>query len=120
MTGREYIDGSYITELGYLEAEKEVIRQVLHRFELNNNRYTMGWFIDEPIYPLNAELYDEFCDETHGEIDIYEEDVICWAIRYINIHSTEYRIDYKWENDCDTEVYYLRGLTEDEKEELGL
>lgn len=116
MTGREYIDGNFINELGYLEAEQDVIRQVIDRFQINNNRYTMGWFIDEPIYPANAELYDEFVDE----IDFYEEDLIGWAVRYINNHSTEHRIDTKWEDDCDTEVYYLRPITEDEREEVGM
>lgn len=116
MTGREYIEDNYIKEIGYLEAERQVIEQVIKRLEINNNRYTMGWFIDEPIYPANAEFYDEFVDE----IDFYEEDLIGWAIRYINNNSTEYRIDTKWEDEADTEVYYLRNLTADEKEELGL
>ena len=115
MTGREYIDGNYIDELGYSEAEQGVIELVMDRFEMNNNRYTMGWFIDEPIYPANAELFDDFCDE----IDFNIEELISWAIRYINGNNREYRIDTKWEDDCDTEVYYLRPRTEQEKEDFG-
>ena len=117
MTGREYIEDSYIQELGYLEAQESVKNQVIERLKLNSGRYTYGWFIDEPIYPANADLYDEFVDETG---DLYEEDLISWAVRVINGHSTEYRIDTGWEDDCDSEVLYLRSLTEDEKAELGL
>lgn len=120
MTGREYIEGNYIKELGYIEAQEAVREAVIRRLQMNDNRYTYGWFIDEPIYPANADFYDEFCDEVNGEVDIYEEDLISWAVRSINIHSTEYRIDTGWEDDCDSEVLYLRRLTEDEKEELGL
>lgn len=120
MTGREYIDGNYINELSYTEAQEAVREAVIERLQMNNNRYTYGWFIDEPIYPANADFYDEFCDEVNGEIDIYEEDLIGWAVRSININSTEYRIDTGWEDDEYSEVLYLRKLTEDEKEELGL
>ncbi len=120
MTGREYIEGNYIKELGYLEAEESVKNQVIERLKANGDRYTYGWFIDEPIYPANADLYDEFCDEVNGEIDIYEEDLIGWAVRVINHTSTEYRIDTGWEDDCDSEVLYLRSLTEDEKAEMGI
>jgi hypothetical protein len=76
-------------------------------------------FIDEPIYPLNAELYDEFVYEVNGYKDFDLEGFISWLVRIFNSRSTECRIDTKWEDDCDLEVYYLRSLTRDEKAELG-
>lgn len=120
MTGREYIDGNYIKELDYREAEEQSKKELIMFLSINNNQLTYGALIDSPIYPLNAELYDEFTDIVNGEADFYEEGFIDWLVRLINNHSTEHRIDTIWDDKSDDQMLCLRGLTDDEKEELGL
>ena len=98
MTGTEYIIENFIKELSYTEARKACMEELIYRFENNNNTLMMGWLIDEPIYPPNADLYDDFCDEYGFCI----EDFISWLKRVINNSSDKYAI----------KTEYLGGLDE--------
>lgn len=118
MTGKEYIEGSCIKELDYDEAKELCKKALIDFLSINNNRLTYGNLIDNPIYPLNIELYDEFCDIVNGESDFYEEGFIGWLVKLINRYDVEYRIDEEWDEASDDTMLCLRGLTDDEKEEL--
>lgn len=120
MTGREYIMENYIEELSYMEAARASRDELIKFFQINDNKLTMGNLLDCPIYPANEELYDQFCYELNGEMYFDSEDFTMYLIKNEN-HGASYRIDKKWEgHHKDIETYYLRPLTEDEKEELGL
>lgn len=62
MTGAEYIKSNYIKEIPYGDAVKMCVSELL---EMLNGRdlYEADDIYDSPIYPRNAELYDEMCDE---------------------------------------------------------
>ena len=66
-TGTKQIQDNGIKELSYTDALNQAIKELnkmgitdINTFYASNNSY-----LDNPIYPANAELYDEFVDE-HG------------------------------------------------------
>lgn len=120
MTGREYIMENYIEERSYWESARICRDLMIQFFQINGNKVTMMDFIDNPIYPPNAEMYDRFCYDLNGEAYFDIEDFIAYLIKNEN-NGQAYRIDRKWEgHHKDIETYYLRPLTEDEKEEIGV
>ncbi|KIR03433.1 hypothetical protein P261_02248 [Lachnospiraceae bacterium TWA4] len=69
--GQRYVKDCYTKELGYEEAIQESMKEakdmgITNREDVYHNYY----LLDTPIYPLNSELYDEFCNE--GEFDTLE------------------------------------------------
>lgn len=66
MTGKEFIKEMLIEEIDYnkaIELSMEDLR--LRGITSRNQIYDNETVLDEPIYPANAELYDEFVD-TYG------------------------------------------------------
>lgn len=72
MAGREYLNG--IEEIGYYEAIEENKAELECRGLKKEDIYEeekQSLIFDEPVYPRNAELYGEFCEED-GTFDIIE------------------------------------------------
>lgn len=62
--GKIYIKDCYCMELTYDEAIEESKKELLSMGISNTSQiYDNDSIFDNSIYPLNAELYDEFCDD---------------------------------------------------------
>lgn len=62
--GERYIKDCYCMELTYEEAIEESKKELLAMGITNRSQiYDNDCILDNTIYPLNAELYDEFCDD---------------------------------------------------------
>lgn len=70
--GEKYIKDSYIKELDYnaaIEVSKEELRSM--GISCRTDIYDNDAIFDSPIYPANAELYDEFVDECGFDMTEY-------------------------------------------------
>lgn len=78
--GTKYIKENFITELSYEEAIRQVY-EGLNELGIyySTNIYDRDDIYDEPMYPCNAELYDEFVDE-YG---FYFEGFYSFVCRYM-------------------------------------
>ena len=61
MKFEEYKD--YINEVDYDTAKEQAIAYFIENFRLNNNTLDYGFFLDNPFYPANEKLYNEFYDD---------------------------------------------------------
>jgi hypothetical protein len=62
--GEKYIKDSYVKELTYNQAIEQSKKELLSMGISNRSHiYDNDSIYDSPIYPCNAELYDEFCDD---------------------------------------------------------
>ena len=62
--GQKYIKGGCVKELTYNQAIEQSKKELLERGINDRSQvYDNDSLFDEPIYPANAELYDEFCDD---------------------------------------------------------
>lgn len=85
--GQKYIQDSGIQEVSYDEATKGGVEFLTQIVDDNGGYVTMGDMIDNPIYPPNAELYDDFVDD----MGFYLEDYISYLVR--NSHDV-LELDY--------------------------
>ena len=62
--GEKYIKENYLKELSYEEAINESIKEA-NAIGINcrDDIYENEEMLDNPIFPCNIELYDEFCDD---------------------------------------------------------
>lgn len=69
-----------IMELSYEKAIEQAYKELNEKGVIcSMNVYDCEDIITEPIYPLNAELYDEFCDEQGFML----EEFYCFVCRYM-------------------------------------
>lgn len=63
--GQKYIKNNFIEELSYEQALENAIKefQFMGIIDSNTLYASNGKYLDNPVYPANAELYDEFIDE---------------------------------------------------------
>jgi hypothetical protein len=62
--GEKHIKENYIKEVSYEKAiEISIIEAKRLGIKSREDIYDNDSIFDSPIYPCNAELYDEFCDE---------------------------------------------------------
>lgn len=85
--GQSYIKDNSIEELGYEEAIKDSLKELDGYFE-GTDEISVGILLDLPIYPRNAELYDDFTDD-YG---FYEDEFISYLIKR---SSGKFEFDYK-------------------------
>lgn len=70
--GEKYIKDSYIKELDYNKAIEQSKEELLAMgISSRTQVYDNDSIYDNPIYPANAELYDEFCDNCGFDITEY-------------------------------------------------
>lgn len=90
MRGKEYIESNYIEELSYDEALKQSMKELKAKgVKRASDVYNNEWLFDEPIYPLNAELYDDFCENVNGEWYFYEESFLLYLSHRIEEDELE-------------------------------
>lgn len=75
----------YIEVLSYDDAKKKAIDYFIDNFKLNNNSLPYGFFLDNPYYPANEDLFYEFYDELGFMYEAFND----YIIRIINNHSDE-------------------------------
>ena len=79
--GQQYIINAGIQELSYKEAIQQAYKELNEMgIEYGTQIYDNDDVIDNPIYPANAELYDEFVDDFG--FDVVE--FLLFVCRYMN------------------------------------
>lgn len=70
--GEIYIKDNCMKELGYNEAIEESKKKLLAMGITNCSQiYDNDSIFDNPIYPLNSELYDFFCEDYGFDVQEY-------------------------------------------------
>ena len=96
----------YVKEVSYDEAKEQAINYFIESFKLNNNTLDYGFFLDNPFYPANERLYNEFYDKQDDYF--YYEAFNDYIIRIIRNHSDETGLDiYKSYDDNGNEILTL-------------
>lgn len=63
--GQNYIKDNHITELSYEDAIEQSIKEfeTMDIINFDTLYESNGCYLDNPVYPCNANLYDEFVNE---------------------------------------------------------
>ena len=75
----------YVKEVSYDEAKEQAIKYFIGSFEINNNTLPYGFFLDNPFYPANEKLFNEFNDELGFVYEAFND----YIIRIINNRKDE-------------------------------
>lgn len=77
-----------MNEMSYNEAFRQAQKELLNRLN-DDNKVVFGEVLDNPIYPQNKELYDEFVDEYGFDVTEF----ISYIIRQTPCLGTEFNYD---------------------------